>query len=115
MLVTCGHAFCEGCLACMLRCAPPWQYFRQLPASKASGPLEVQRLEGITSSRSNAKHTVRTTIARLQLNGLLAWPRRPLRASGSGKRLECPKCREPCTVKGGDARTLPVVYDILGA
>jgi hypothetical protein len=44
------------------------------------------------------------------------WPgaRRPLQASGSGKRLECPKCREPCTVKGGDARTLPVVYDILG-
>ena len=43
------------------------------------------------------------------------WPCRPLRASGAGKRLECPKCREPCTVKGGDARTLPVVYDILGA
>jgi hypothetical protein len=44
----------------------------------------------------------------------LAWRLRPLRASGAGKRLECPKCREPCTVKGGDARTLPVVYDILG-
>ena len=23
MLVTCGHAFCEGCLSRMLRCAPP--------------------------------------------------------------------------------------------
>ena len=22
MLVTCGHAFCEGCLSRMLRCAP---------------------------------------------------------------------------------------------
>jgi hypothetical protein len=39
---------------------------------------------------------------------------RPLRASGAGKRLEGPKCREPCTVKGGNVRTLPVVYDILG-
>jgi hypothetical protein len=47
--------------------------------------------------------------------GVLARPCRPLRASGAGKRLECPKCRESCTVKGGDARTLPVVYDILGA
>ena len=46
---------------------------------------------------------------------VLAWPCRPLRASGAGKRLECPKCREPCTVKGGDARTLPVVYDFFGA
>ena len=42
-------------------------------------------------------------------------PRRPLRASGAGKRLECPTCREACTVKGGGARTLPVVYDILSA
>jgi hypothetical protein len=50
-----------------------------------------------------------------RVTGVLAWPRRPLLASGAGKRLECPKCREPCTVKGGDARTLPVVYDILGA
>ena len=49
------------------------------------------------------------------VSGVLAWPYRPLRASGAGKRLECPKCREPCTVKGGDARTLPLVYDILGA
>jgi hypothetical protein len=47
------------------------------------------------------------------VTGVLAC--RPLRASGAGKRLECPKCRELCTVKGGDARTLPVVYDILGA
>ena len=23
ILVTCGHAFCEGCLSRMLRCAPP--------------------------------------------------------------------------------------------
>ena len=49
------------------------------------------------------------------VTGVPAWPRRPLRASGAGKRLECPKCREPCTVKGGDARTLPVVYDFFGA
>jgi hypothetical protein len=49
------------------------------------------------------------------VTGVLAWPCRPLRASGAGKRLECPKCREPCTVKGGDARTLPVVYDFFGA
>jgi hypothetical protein len=49
------------------------------------------------------------------VNWVLAWRRRPLRASGAGKRLECPKCREPCTVKGGDARTLPVVYDFFGA
>jgi hypothetical protein len=33
----------------------------------------------------------------------------------AGKRLECPQSREPCIVKGGDARTLPMVYDIFGA
>ena len=49
------------------------------------------------------------------VTGVLASRRRPLWASGAGKRLECSKCREPCTDKGGDARTLPVVYGILGA
>ena len=49
------------------------------------------------------------------VTGAPARRRRPLRASGAGKRLECPKCRERCTVKGGDARTLPVVYDFFGA
>jgi hypothetical protein len=34
ILVTCGHAFCEGCLSRMLRCAPHGQHFRQPAASK---------------------------------------------------------------------------------
>ena len=39
---------------------------------------------------------------------------RPLRASGVGKRLECPTCRKECVVKGGRAAELPVVYDMQG-
>ena len=39
---------------------------------------------------------------------------RPLRASGAGKRLECPTCRKACVVKGGRAAELPVVYDMQG-
>ena len=46
--------------------------------------------------------------------GVLAWPCRPLPASGAGKRLECPKCRKGCAVKGGRAAELPVVYDMQG-
>ena len=41
-------------------------------------------------------------------------PGRPLRASGAGKRLECPTCRKTCAVKGGRAAELPVVYDMQG-
>ena len=68
--------------------------------------MEMNCLPSVTREYENNHATV---------TGVPAWSCRPLRASGAGKRLECPKCREPCTVKGGDARTLPVVYDILGA
>jgi hypothetical protein len=40
--------------------------------------------------------------------------RRPLRASGAGKRLECPTCRKACAVKGGRAAELPLVYGMQG-
>ena len=40
---------------------------------------------------------------------------RPLTAKNGAKRLECPKCRKPCGVKGGRAAELPTNYDIVGA
>jgi hypothetical protein len=40
---------------------------------------------------------------------------RPLTAKNGVKRLECPKCRKPCAVKGGRAAELPTNYDIMGA
>ena len=47
--------------------------------------------------------------------GCLSQMLRPLRASGGAKRLECPKCRKPCAVKGGRAAELPINYDSMGA
>jgi hypothetical protein len=40
---------------------------------------------------------------------------RPLPAESGRKRLECPRCRKPCSVKGGRASELPTNYDIVGA
>ena len=40
---------------------------------------------------------------------------RPLPAASGRKRLECPRCRKPCSVKGGRAAELPTNYDIVGA
>ena len=40
---------------------------------------------------------------------------RPLPAVSGRKRLECPRCRRPCAVKGGRATALPTNYDIVGA
>jgi hypothetical protein len=40
---------------------------------------------------------------------------RPLPAVGGRKRLECPKCRKQCSVKGSRAAELPTNYDIMGA
>jgi hypothetical protein len=40
---------------------------------------------------------------------------RPLAAKKGAKRLECPKCRKPCDVKGGRAAELPINYDSMGA
>ena len=41
MLVTCGHAFCEGCLSRMLRCAPPT--FSATASLRSFRPSEVQQ------------------------------------------------------------------------
>ena len=40
---------------------------------------------------------------------------RPLLATSGRKRLECPRCRKQCSVKGGRAAELPTNYDIMGA
>ena len=40
---------------------------------------------------------------------------RPLPAESGRKRLECPRCRKLCSVKGGRATELPTNYDIVGA
>ena len=40
---------------------------------------------------------------------------RPLPAASGRKRLECPRCRVQCAVKGGRAAELPTNYDVMGA
>jgi ankyrin repeat protein len=86
-VLRCGHAFCEACLAQMLRCAG---------INRAS----PQRLSPATEC--------------LCTNHGAGPLGRPLPANGAGKRLECPTCRKECVVKGGRAAELPVVYDMQG-
>ena len=85
ILVACGHTFCEGCLNMMLRCA------------------ERTRTQALSCSA-----------ARLTNCGGSVWCR-PLPAASGRKWLECPRCRRPCSVKGGRATELPTNYDIMGA
>jgi hypothetical protein len=87
MLVTCGHAFCEACLARMLRCAGTNRASLQSPVAYCD---------------TCAHHWAELV-------------RRPLPVSATGKRLECPTCRKECVVKGGRAAGLPVVYDMHGS
>ena len=44
ILVTCGHAFCEGCLSRMLRCAPPIIF----------GDCQPPKLQAVRSSAEQA-------------------------------------------------------------
>ena len=44
ILVTCGHAFCEGGLSCMLRCAPPIIF----------GDCQPPKLQAVRSSAEQA-------------------------------------------------------------
>jgi hypothetical protein len=41
--VTCGHAFCEGCLSQMLRCAPARPLLSATGTLKSFRPSEVQQ------------------------------------------------------------------------
>jgi hypothetical protein len=47
--------------------------------------------------------------------GCLSQMLRPLVANKGAKRLECPKCRKPCAVKGGRAAELPTNYEVIAA
>ena len=49
-----GHAFCEGCLSRMLRCAPRGQHFRQPAPSKASDRQKFSRKQYMIVQESPA-------------------------------------------------------------
>ena len=81
-MLHCVHAFCEGCLGRIGCCG-------------ATTPIAQNHGVNVLLERTRAPASVREWDA-----GLAG---RPLRASGGGKRLECPMCRKACAVKGGQA------------
>jgi hypothetical protein len=56
MLVTCGHAFCEGCLSRMLRCAPARPSLSATGTLKSFRPSEVQQKAIEESPAVDDKH-----------------------------------------------------------
>ena len=56
MLVTCGHAFCEGCLSRMLRCAPARPTLLATGYLKRFRPSEVQQKAVEESPAIDDKH-----------------------------------------------------------